>query len=72
MSETRLQKARELNQELNCKYHFWVYMGQSDIAPFIEPNGDRTTIKVCFNCGLRLKTTRTQIEFLAEIESYLP
>jgi len=72
MSEARLQRTRESNQEINCKRHFWMYVSSSDVAPFIEPNGDRTTIRVCFNCGLRLKRTRTQHEFLEEMESYLP
>jgi len=66
MPENRLQKCRESYPELHCK-HVFIFKMQSDIAPFINADGTRTTIKICIDCGLVESYTRTQEKFKEEL-----
>ena len=47
--------------------HNFFISNDSDIAPYINPDGTRTTIKTCWDCGERISFTRTQKEFEDEI-----
>jgi len=49
--------------------HNWIVKVQSDIAPFIELNGSRTTYWMCIDCGENKTYTRTQEEFLKELNA---
>jgi len=70
-------RVRRNYPEMHCN-HLWIFINQSNIAPFIEKDtiglikpGDRTTIKECINCGLGEKYTRSQETFLKEIKNHL-
>ena len=66
MSPSHPDRVRRNQPEVNCKHSF-IYIQHSNIAPFIEKNGDRTTIEFCIDCGTRRSRTRTQEEFLNEL-----
>jgi hypothetical protein len=61
------ERIRAKNPEMNCK-HYFMFRASSDVAPFILENGDRKTIRICFNCGLQESYIRSQEEFLKEID----
>jgi len=48
--------------------HSWLTMGNSDIAPFIGPTGLRVTWRICSDCGEKQSHTRTQEQFMKELE----
>lgn len=63
-------RVRRNSPEVNCK-HLWIYHMNSDVAPFIEEDGSRTTIKLCANCGIKEKYNRPQIKFEFELKKLL-
>jgi len=62
------ERIQNKNPEMNCN-HIWLFKKQSNIAPFINKNGSRTTIKICFNCGLIKKFIRSQKEYEDELKN---
>lgn len=48
--------------------HNYIVINNSDIAPFIGPTGLRVTWKMCAECGDKINFTRTQEEFLKELD----
>lgn len=52
--------------------HNYFIQTNSNIAPFINSDGTRTTIRVCYDCGDRQSFTRTQEEFEKELIYYFP
>lgn len=52
--------------------HRYVVMNDTDIAPAIGPTGLRVTWKVCLDCGNKINYTRTQEEFIKELNDVPP
>lgn len=48
-------------------YHNLFVSNDSHIAPFINEDGTRTTIRYCHDCDEKVKFTRTQEEFEIEM-----
>lgn len=47
--------------------HTWMAINDTDIAPAIGPTGLRVTWRVCIDCGEKKSYTRTQEEFINEL-----
>jgi hypothetical protein len=60
------ERIRAKNPEMNCSHLFAI--SNSEIAPFIEENGNRTTVGRCIYCGIIKKYTRSQEQFLLELK----
>lgn len=50
--------------------HNWTSINNTDIAPAIGPTGLRVTWRVCIECGEKQCYTRTQEQFLKELELF--
>ena len=48
--------------------HNWIAINDSDVSPFIGLMGLRVTWRVCIDCGDKINHTRTQEEFIKELE----
>lgn len=51
--------------------HSLIISNNSDIAPLIEEDGSRTTIKYCLDCGLKFTFNRPQAVFEEEMNKIL-
>ncbi len=49
-------------------FHDWYTVANTDIAPTINEDGTRTTIKACYGCGEKQSYTRSQEQFEKELE----
>jgi hypothetical protein len=68
MPEARLQRTREGSKEVNCSHLLLITKADSDKAPFIESDGNRTTIKLCVYCGKVFIYTRSEEQFKKELD----
>ena len=67
MPENRLQRTRDSYPLCFQTGHNFIVMRHSDIAHAIGPTGLRVTWWFCVDCGLTKNYTRTQEEFLKEL-----
>lgn len=63
------ERIRRNCPEMNCD-HTWMYKESSNVAPFIEKDGTRTTISICINCGIKDEYNRPQDKFELELKKF--